>query len=819
MTIFCQEALKDRARALHTDPDHNGIRMVLVSIDGDHALLEVHFYNRNFFDEMESFASSDPSAPRQLFPISGGRRLPAGDEVGQVQVISVDVDDTQPVMILTVSPIGDYSTYRLGIDTMDTIISSESFDPLFSEIDFKFRPGCFGIDCDPEWKAAPAPKDNPAIDYLAKDYHSFKHTMIVAMSQRVPGWQPSSEADLDQVLLEIFCVAADELSDYQDRVMNEAYLGTARKRVSLARHARLMDYHIHQGNQASTWLAAKLQCPMALPGPNDAELTAWAGNENVDGASAVVFMSHTEPHMHFYFNQLGLYTWSDAIPSLAAGSTSADLQPLYEDGSPISNEGSANAVRKMICSGGFQHLLIQEWLNPATGRVAGRDPGKRQLLKLLPNDQGAEVLQDPITEEWFVRVRWERTDALKANYCFVIDCQGRKINNVSMFHGNLVPVFHGRPASSIFKDPTEPLLAENEYHFEGTESWGTICRLPSGPLAYKETPIGGEIPPRSTLNVEVVSGETSDPWEEVISLVHSDGSAESGDHFIVETDEDCQSLLRFGNGKNGRNLPEGAEVHCHYQIGYGPDGNIGADTLKYFDSLDFPEIIECWNPFDVTSGRAPEPVAEIIRRVPEAYRYRQLRAITLQDYVNRAEELPEVARAAARYAWTGSWRTVQVAIDPLGTHEFGAELRWKVARHLEAVRLTGEDLEIRGPKFVPLCIDVVVCIHPDYWAEDVRFLLEQEFSEGYTPDSRRAFFHPDLWTFGQRLYTSEIVGRIQLIEGVDHVVSVSLKRWGKAAPGRSNSIDVRANEIIRVRNDPDHMEDGFMNFTIGGGRE
>lgn len=48
MTIFCQEALKDRARALHTDPDHNGIRMVLVSIDGDHALLEVHFYNRNF---------------------------------------------------------------------------------------------------------------------------------------------------------------------------------------------------------------------------------------------------------------------------------------------------------------------------------------------------------------------------------------------------------------------------------------------------------------------------------------------------------------------------------------------------------------------------------------------------------------------------------------------------------------------------------------------------------------------------------------------------------------------------------------------------
>ena len=40
--------------------------------------------------------------------------------------------------------------------------------------------------------------------------------------------------------------------------MNEAYLATARKRVSLARHARLMDYHIHQGNQASTWLAIEI---------------------------------------------------------------------------------------------------------------------------------------------------------------------------------------------------------------------------------------------------------------------------------------------------------------------------------------------------------------------------------------------------------------------------------------------------------------------------------------------------------------------------------------------------------------------------------
>ena len=79
-------------------------------------------------------------------------------------------------------------------------------------------------------------------------------------------------------------------------------------------------------------------------------------------------------------------------------------------------------------------------------------------------------------------------------------------------------------------------------------------------------------------------------------------------------------------------------------------------TVTYINSSAAVKALSDWV---VTSGNAEE----IIRRVPEAYRARQLRAVTLADYVKRAEELPEVSRAAARYAWTGSWRTVQVAID------------------------------------------------------------------------------------------------------------------------------------------------------------
>lgn len=802
MAIKNQEALNERANDLDAQ-GLNGFRLVLVTLPPDlnptEAQLEIHFHNNS---EIANILA-DPADPKLIFPISGGHRILAGPGADQVQVLSISGNPTDNFLELSVAPIGDYSTYTLSINF-------ENMDPIFSEIEFKFRPGCFNL-CAPEWQPAPEPKTDPAIDYLAKDYDSFKHTMIAAMMERVPGWQPTSEADLDQVILELFSAASDELSDYQDRVMNEAYLGTVRKRVSLARHARLMDYHIHQGNQASTWLALQLGDGQEFD-LSEGFLT-WAGIA-IDDPSSVVFMTPQSQHLHHLLNRMGLYTWSDSIPALEAGSTTADLRLT------LGGQASANIVQDFIRDGTIPHLLIQEWLNPATGQEAGRDPTRRQLLKLLSGEAGAETMQDPLTGEWLVRVRWQAQDRLNANYCFTVDCPDGNVEDVSLFHGNLVQVDHGRPVETLFNESGTLLTNPDEIHFERPERWGVICPLPQGPLAYKDTPPGGEVPPESTLEVEVETpGVGVDRWDEVVSLIHSDDSDEQGDHFIVETDEEGQSLIRFGNGINGRELPEGAVVQCRYQIGSSLDGNIGADTLINFDPAAFPQIEECWNPFDVTSGRAPEPMGEIIRRVPEAYRFRQLRAVTLKDYVDRAEELDEVSRAAARYVWTGSWRGVRIAIDPVGVTELSHAVRKKIASHLDAVRLIGEDLEIRPPRFVPLEIEVSLCVHHDYWPEDIKFILEQEFSEGYTPDGRMAFFHPDLWTFGQELRASQIIGRVQSVKGVDHVIAVTMKRWNKVTPGIENVIEVGINEIIQVRNNPDHMEEGFIFLDVKGGRQ
>lgn len=844
MAIVNEEALAERVRNLGA---LNGIRLILVTVPPggmpDRAQLEVRFHNVNGLAAIVAAVALNPALARSIFPIRGGHRRRAGSATGQVQVTAVVAGASPSVLNLTLAPIGDYSTYTLGA-------SDPVFDalPALSEVKFKFRPGCFSTECAPcSAPRTPAP-DNPRIDYLAKDFDSFRHTFLAAMMQRVPGWTPTSEADLDQTLLELFSVAGDELSDFQDRVMNEAYLGTARKRVSLARHARLVDYHIHQGNQASTWLA--LEVTPGLAGTVPAGFTAWSGLDR-DDPFAQLFLTQESADVHSLLNRMELYTWSGAQPALEAGATTADLALS------VPTQASADAVRDLIRNGNIRYLLIEEALNPTTGSAVGRDLRKRQLLQL----QDAVSIHDTLTGAWLVRVTWRDQDKLRFNYCGTINCDpplGR-VPGVSLFRGNLVMAHHGRPRVVRFFDPAVPIaFGSSDLHYQPSPAsaddgegdgkiccsdhvvpslpaHGVVCRLPDASVMYRNTPPGGEVPPRSTTRVFAQEGPQQEEWKEQINFIHS-GDGPNDKHFVVETDEERLSIVRFGHDGNGRELAPGAVVECRYQFGDPLAGNVGLDTITQldrndiaiYDELSTPAKVLAFqnlmanatvrNPFDVVDGRAPEPVSQIVRNAPEAYRFRQLRAVTLEDYVRRAEEVDGVSRASAAYAWTGSWRTVRVTIDPEGTTELTPVLRDRVAAYLESVRLIGEDLEIRPPRFVPLDVQLAVCADSEFWTDDVALALREEFSDSFTGDGRPAFFNPDRFTFGQALHASEIIGRAQTVTGVEHIISLTMKRWNDPAAPSDAIVNLRPNEIILVANDPDDMERGSITIDVRGGR-
>ena len=824
-------AAADRARDLAL-ANLNGMAAALVSLDPPvapgTAELELHFFNSlHVAAVLAEVGGGTP--PAEVFPIRGGHRVPAGPGEGQVQVTAVAAGDVPESLRLTVEPIGDYSTY-----TLELMFDPARIDPFFACLGFKFRPGCLTNASTPDWQAGRARVVPPKIDYLAKDYDSFRHQLIAAMMDRVPGWQPSSEADFDQVLIGLFSAVGDELSDYQDRVMAEAYLGSARKRVSVARHARLMDYHIHEGQQSSTWVWLQIAEAVA-PFTLGTELVGWAGGPEAEGGTVpfatreAALPAAERVELAADFNAFHLHTWSGAHPALPRGTTSTHIVPAPTPTAPgglITAADLADAIRTERLT----RLLIEERLNPLTGRKPGRNPAKRQLLRLVPE---ATVLADPVTGRDVVRIAWRAADALAHDYSFTTLCPGGPVENVSAFRGNLVEMHQGMPVIAHFHEPGSDLPVETpgvfHRHFRRRALYGEIrdvqCELPGSRLAYRPTPRGGIVAARSTLAVEVEEpGGATNLWDERPTLVFSDDSSEEGDHFVVETDERLRSRIRFGNGVNGRLLPSGAVVHASYQIGGGKAGNVGADAVRGFIPLPAPHdeaIVALSNPFDVTNGLSSEPVAEILRHVPEAFRARQLRAVTLADYIARAEEVPGIARAVASYAWTGSWRTVRIVLDPEGATELDPALSEAVAAHLEAVRLIGEDLELRPPRFVPLAIEVSVCLSPDAWVEDMRDVIEQELSTGYTPDGRRGLFHPDEWTFGQSLHQSRISGRLQALPGVEHIVSISMRRWDAPTGGAPAGAELTAafNEIFLVENDPDHLERGTITLDLKGGRQ
>ena len=258
---------------------------------------------------------------------------------------------------------------------------------------------------------------------------------------------------------------------------------------------------------------------------------------------------------------MSLHSWSDARPALPAGITWADLVPdsaaglapdLVLEGLPDTPHNRALRLRDRVRDGTLMQILVREHLNPLTGQAAGHDPRKRQLLRLIAGDElaaganAAVALHDPLTDTWLVRVHWRDEDALRQPYAFVTFCHDARVEDVAAFHGNLLPIYQGLPVTVHYHEPGSELPldsdSEKHRHFERWtlfgESRGSRCSLPLVPLAFLPTAPGGEVPPQSTLVVEMEPPAGAvEAWDEVISLVHSDDSAEEGDHYVVETDE------------------------------------------------------------------------------------------------------------------------------------------------------------------------------------------------------------------------------------------------------------------------------------------
>jgi hypothetical protein len=818
----CQKPLR-RARVLAArsggNPVVNGIDFLEVAT-GDQKTLNV-----SFLFNLPGTAGSVPPSPAPALT-AANIAIDGGVRITGIVATAVAIGAANNVLKVTANAAGDFSTYTLRLITgANNPAPPPGFDPELAAVDFSFKVECpSDFDCQKAHVCPPPAFPAADINYLAKDYASFRQLIFDRMARIMPDWRERNPADLGVALVELLAYAGDELSYQQDAVATEAYLGTARRRISVRRHARLLDYAMHEGCNARTWIFLQADPGAGVPVPKGTRLLTKVNAargllppdrlQDALNQGATVFETMADITAHAELNALDFYTWSDEQCCLPRGATQATL--------------ADNGAGPLLSPGDV--LLFEEVLGPQTGLAADADPTHRHVVRLTSVVAGQH---DPLDGSAVIAIAWDGADALPFPLCIstLISDQGgtKAVTNVSIARGNLVLADHGSsqppealPDVTTGGQPYRPQLRQRELTFAA--AYDDQKSRGQGAQQNRPAPVAGLLiqDPHQAVPAIFLTQDGS-RWTPQPDLL---GSNRVALDFVVEMEDDGTAALRFGDGILGAKPASG--LTAFYRTGNGRLGNVGAGSIAHIvptPTTPLSGITDVRNPLPAQGGVDPQPLDQVRAFAPSAFRTQE-RAVTAADYAAVAERHPEVLRAQANLRWTGSWYTMFVTVDRKGGQPVDAPFRDEMRGFLDQFRLAGYDLEIEEPIYVPLDIAFTICVAGGYFRSAVKSALFETFGSGELPDGRRGFFHPDNFTFGQLVFLSRVVAAAMQVPGVQWVDTNDIppapnrfRRWGQPAHGETAAgrIAMAALEIARLDNDPNRPENGKIDFFMEGG--
>ena len=787
-----------RRRELRASPSLNGIDYL--EVDPSQTVLRVYFLNTlNLKD-----AGGAPTLTRDNMLIEGG------DRVRDIRVKSVAPGGQENMIEVTTERPGDFSLYQLRlIKERGSDLPPDGFDRILSAVGFSFKAECPNeFDCAQPELQTRRTYETPPLDYLTRDYAGFRRLILDRLKSRLPGWNENNPADLAAVIAEILAYAADYHAYYQDAVAAEAYLGTARRRVSVRRHARLLDYALHEGCNARVYVAFRLPADfgeLVLP-EKTALLTRLPGFDSAVSperysealnAGAHVFETMHDALLTEARNELPLYSWGEPRAVLPAGSCEATLEALRGD--PVLRKGDV--------------LLLEQTRHPESGLPREADPELRHAARLISD---ASLQTDPLYNKTILRVRWHEEDALP----FDLPIGRSDGGDIAVARANVALADYGRtlreedgktysleklpPPDANTRKKYRPRLALKDLTYRIPYNYAE-ARNHSAAHSLKQDP-------RSALP-EIILRDENDAWTPARDLLHSEGFATE---FVLETEEDGRAYIRFGDNVLGKRPAVGSILRARYRVGNGSRGNLGAEALAHV--VTEAQGLQVRNPLSARGGQAKEPLEQARLYAPSSFK-EQKRAVTEEDYARLAEKHPGTQKAQARLRWMGSRHVVFISVDRTGGLKADEIFRRELSDFLEPYRLAGHEIAVQDPLYVPLEIVLKVQIASGYLRTQVKKEILTVLSAGEESGRSSGFFHPDRFTFGQTVYLSEITAVVMKIQGLELMTVLKFGRMGESDDSalRAGRIPVDPLEIVRLDNNPNAPENGRLEILAEGG--
>ncbi len=779
---------KDRVEQLLKSSTLNGIDFVEIA-SADQRTLRVHFLNNVALN-------GTVSNPR----ITGGETIAtvAVNKINDATDWSADAEG-RPILTLTAVVAGDFSFYTLSL-------TSAALDPFFSQTVFSFKATCpSDLDCDaPGPPCPPLEGDPPPIDYLAKDFLSFRQALMDFSALRYPEWQERAEADFGMMFLEALAGLADDLSYTQDRVAAEATLPTATQRRSIVRQARLVDYEPRPATSATVLLQFNVS---ASPIPAGLQVTGVTP----DGQTIV------------YEVGTGL---ADQTQYVVDKKWNGPITPYYWDDSQLCLKTGATEMWLLGKSFGF---IVGLGLLIDTAAAVSADAPTREVVHIVSVDEEFDALygQD------VTHITWDASEALQHDHDLIR----------TVVAGNLVPATQGARSQESFAIDTPPVsnpfmkLAVVRTGPNSTpDSFAPmyLYTLANTPLAWLSPDASTSPTPEIALTGQAPS-DLPAPWMWFVNLLRTEQfqagftldraklapvGRNSDGTTSYDYDGDSGDTIRFGDELFGTVPETGSLFQVTYRIGNGAAGNLAADAITGFNAATASMVNTVTNPFAATGGADEEPDETVVRLAPQAFRAVRYNAVLASDYEAAAETLPWVERAGTVFRWTGSWLTVFTTADPKGSELITDPERLGLIQLLNRRRLAGYESYAPAPQYLALDIEVYVCARPDVFRGDVEAAVLKALNSLKNPDGTTGFFYVDNFTFGQPLERSALEAAIQNSYGVAGVHSILYRQRGVIVTPieMPDEVTIKPSQILRVDNDPSKPERGSLRVYVDGGK-